>query len=944
MHSYESSDEGSPKTHVESEMDSDIQVDIEAEIVVVAATVDGLDIELVMAAVETGFEPGLAVVESESEPEEAEADGEGDAEIQPEGTIEIMVDVTTGIDILNDLPMPDTIEQLEQLEESVQGQTGQHARNLIADGERSSLLERVAALEGSNMRLRDALGVERSGDDDDNRNGGNGNHGNNNGDGNRNGGNGGARRNAPVAKACTYKDFLNCQPCNFSGTEGVPIGIDEAYEMSWEDLMKLMIDVYCPRNEIQKLENELWNVMVPEENDMIERFIWGLSDNIKGNVTSSKPVRLQDTIRMANGLMDQEVRVYTARNAEQKKKFDNNPRGNHVQQPPLKRQNVAQAFMVVNNEKRGYAGSAPHCNKYIFHHEGPCTVKCTNCKKVGHMDRDCKTVVAAQTPRAPMANQRVVTCFGCGGQGHYKSDCPKLKNQNRGNKAANNDARGRAYALGGGDGNPDSNVVMGTFLLNNRYAYILFDSGADRNFVSTMFSALIDITATALDVSYTVELTDRRIAGSDTIIRGCTLNLLDHPFNIDPMPVELGSFDVIIGMDCLSKYHAVIVCDEKIVRIPYGNEILIILGDRSNEWSNSRMSIISCTRIQKYIQRWCHEFLAQVSVKKTEDKSEEKRLEDVPIVQDFLEGAPVLFFKKKDGLFRMYIDYSKLNKLTVKNHYSLSRIDDLFDKLQRSSVYSKINLRSGYHQLRVREKDIPKTAFRTRYGHYEFQVIFFGLTNASTVFMDLMNRVCKPYMDKFVIVFIDDILIYSKSKEEYEEHLKLILELLKKEFYAKFLKCDFLIFKVQFIGHVIDSEGVHVDPAKIESIKDWASHKTPTKIRQFLGVAGYYESAPILALPEGSEKFVVYYDTSHKRLGAVLMQKEKVIAYRHYLYGTKYGVFTDHKSLQHILDQKELKMRQRRWLELLSDYDCNIRYHPRKANVVADALSRKEKG
>ncbi|GJY42799.1 putative reverse transcriptase domain-containing protein [Tanacetum coccineum] len=336
-------------------------------------------------------------------------------------------------------------------------------------------------------------------------------------------------------------------------------------------------------------------------------------------------------------------------------------------------------------------------------------------------------------------------------------------------------------------------------------------------------------------------------------------------------------------------------------------------------------------------------------------------------------GAPVLFVKKKDGSFRMCIDYRELNKLTVKNRYPLPRIDDLFDQLQGSSVYSKIDLRSGYHQLRVWDEDIPKTAFRTRYGHYEFQ-----------------------------------------TKEEHDVHLRLILELLKKEeLYAKFSKCDFWLSKVQFLGHVIDSEGIHVDPAKIESIKDWESPKTPTEIRQFLGLAGYYRrfiegfskiakpmtkltqksvkfnwgekeetafqtlkqklcSAPILALPEGSENFVVYCDASHKGLGAVLMQKEKVIAYasrqlkiheknytthdlelgavvfalkmwRHYLYGTKCVVYTDHKSLQHILDQKELNMRQRRWLELLSDYDCELRYHPGKANVVADALSRKSR-
>ncbi|GJS50710.1 putative reverse transcriptase domain-containing protein [Tanacetum coccineum] len=281
--------------------------------------------------------------------------------------------------------------------------------------------------------------------------------------------------------------------------------------------------------------------------------------------------------------------------------------------------------------------------------------------------------------------------------------------------------------------------------------------------------------------------------------------------------------------------------------------------------------------------------------------------------------------------------------------------------------------------------------------------------------MDLMNWVCKPYLDKFVIVFIDDILIYSKNKKEHEEHLRLILRLLKKgKLYAKFSKCEFWLSKVQFLGHVIDSKGIHVDPDKIKSIKDWASPKILIKIRQFLGLVGYYQrfikgfskiakhmtkltqksmkfdwgekveaafqllkqklcSALIVALPEGSKNFVVYCDASHKGLGTVLMQREKVIAYasrqlkiheknytihdlelgvavfalkmwRHYLYDTKYVMFTDRKSLQHDLDQKELNMRQRRWLELLSDYDCKIHYHPGKANVVADVImeARKE--
>ncbi|GJZ33431.1 putative reverse transcriptase domain-containing protein [Tanacetum coccineum] len=462
-----------------------------------------------------------------------------------------------------------------------------------------------------------------------------------------------------------------------------------------------------------------------------------------------------------------------------------------------------------------------------------------------------------------------------------KGFVPNVKNQNRGTKQE--------------------------FLMQEGKAYVLV--GGERK---TRVPTLLRLTE------------ELRTSETNTVLMGCTLGLLGHPFNIDLMPKELGSFDVIIGMYWLAKNHAVIICDKKIVRIPYGTEILI------------------------------------VTVKENQDKSDEKRLEDVPTIdlvpgaapvarapyrlapsemeelstqlqelsdKGFIRpssspwGAPVLFVKKKDGSFRMCIDYRELNKLTVKNRYPLPRIDDLFDQLQGSSVYSKIDLRSGYHQLRVRDEDIPKTAFRTRYGHYEFQVMPFGLTNAPAVFMDLMNRVCRPYLDKFVIVFIDDILIYSKTKEEHDVHLRLILELLKKEeLYAKFSKCDFWLSKVQFLGHVIDSEGIHVDPAKIESIKDWESPKTPTEIRQFLGLAGYYRrfiegfskiakpmtkltqksvkfnwgekeetafqtlkqklcSAPILALPEGSENFVVYCDASHKGLGAVLIQKEKVIAY-----------------------------------------------------------------
>ncbi|KAL5558538.1 hypothetical protein UlMin_034749 [Ulmus minor] len=443
-----------------------------------------------------------------------------------------------------------------------------------------------------------------------------------------------------------------------------------------------------------------------------------------------------------------------------------------------------------------------------------------------------------------------LTCFACGKEGHYASQCPTRNPANErrdGNRPQDLQLRmmlagtegpvdvpakkeipepnGRIYAFTRDDAEAGtSKVVTGQLTVANRCANVLFDSGATHSFASTVFADCVGRGKDKIGQIFRTALPSGDIMLSNYWLRSVPIVIAGRELSVDLVILDMFDYDVIVGMDFLSKYGATINCKSrskiKLEDVPVVNEFKGVFpedlpGIPPDREITFEIELLPGTApISKAPYR-----MAPAELKELQTQLQE--LLDKGFIRPSHSpwGAPVLFVKKKDGTLRMCIDYRELNKMTIKNKYPLPRIDDLFDQLKGAAIFSKIDLRSGYHQLKIKENDIPKSAFRTRYGHYEFLMMPFGLTNAPAAFMDLMNRVFKEYLDKFVIVFIDDILIYSRNRDEHAEHLRVTLQTLKEHrLYAKFSKCEFWLDRVQFLGHVISKEGITVDPVKIEAV------------------------------------------------------------------------------------------------------------------------------
>jgi hypothetical protein len=788
--------------------------------------------------------------------------------------------------------------------------------------------------------------------------------------------------------------------------------------------------------------------LIPDEHKKVTKFQKGLNDKIRPHILAAGVNTFSETMKRAMRL-EEDFKYNHGSDESGKKQWSfgsqhGKGQGQKFKRGFFKKFGNRQQCFVHDKSASSQSNEKKLCSLCGMSHESqPCAIKlCNTCKQPGHFARVFPTTKGSGSSSSPQTQ---------------KSDASVKRVQ------------GRVYALTNQDAQA-TDIVVCMLPLFSTPARVLFYPGSTHSFISCGFVRNIDRSPEPLEYELSVSTPLVDTLMSNLVLKSCMFCIEGRELSADLVLLGMHDFDVILGMNWLAAYHASVDCFEKEV-------VFRPLGELEFRFKGSRLPflphMISSLRANRLLKKGCQGFLASV----VDLQKKELEIKDIPIVREFPDvfpedlpglppdrevefsidlvpgtapiskapyrmapaklkelkgqleelldkgfirpsaspwGAPVLFVKK-DGSMRLCIDYRELNRVTIKNKYPLPRIDDLFDQLQGAQVFSKIDLRSGYHQLKIKSEDIPKTAFRTRYGHYEFLVMPFGLTNAPAAFMDLMNKVFHEYLDCFVIVFIDDILVYSKSLEEHEDHLRIVLQILRdKKLYAKLKKCEFWLNQVVFLGHVVFKDGITVDPSKIEVVVSWDRPTNVSEVRSFLGLVGYYRrfvegfsciaaplthltrknakfewkeeceksfqelkqrlvTAPVLTIPSSSGGFVIYSDASRKGLGYVLMQHGKVVAYascqlknyeqnypthdlelaavvfalkiwRHYLYGEKCEIYTDHKSLKYFFTQKELNMRQWRWLELIKDYDCSINYHPGKANVVADALSRKSLG